>query len=63
MAKCQVCKKNEAIWAAQFIGEDVPTFSTLGSHYRGFPVVKVCDICKEINTEGIIKKFEKVHTH
>ena len=48
MMKCQVCKRNEAIWAMQYIGEDRPTFSTLGSHYRGFKVTKVCDECKEI---------------
>lgn len=31
----------------QFIGEEKPTFSTLGSHYRGFPVLKICDECRE----------------
>ena len=45
--KCQLCKINEAEWAMQFIGEDKPTFSFLGSHYRGFAVTKVCDECKE----------------
>lgn len=48
MAKCQLCKRDEAIWAMQYIGEDTPTFTTLGSHYRGFRVTKVCDDCKEI---------------
>lgn len=45
--RCQVCKADEALWARQYIGEDTPTYTTLGSHYRGFPVVKVCDKCKE----------------
>ena len=53
MARCQACKKRQAIYAAQFIGEDVPTFSLLGSHYRGFKVIKVCEVCKDINVEGI----------
>ena len=49
--KCQICRKREAEWAMQYIGEDTPTFSTLGSHYRGFKVVKVCDECmKERST-------------
>ena len=47
MAKCRVCKQEEAIWAMQYIGEDVPTFSRIGSHYRGFGVVKLCDNCKK----------------
>ena len=45
--RCEICKEREAIWAMQYVGEDTPTFSTLGSHYRGFRVVKVCDECKE----------------
>ena len=51
--RCQVCHQNEAIWAMQYVGEDTPTFSTLGSHYRGFRVTKVCDGCREhITTHG-----------
>lgn len=44
MAKCQLCKA-EAIWAWQPFGPGDPpgTLATLGSHYRGFPVVKVCE--------------------
>ena len=47
MTKCQVCKARHAVWAMQYIAEDKPTFSTLGSHYRGFHVTKICDDCKE----------------
>ena len=43
---CQICKAGEALWAMQYVGEAAPTFTTLGSHYRGFPVTKVCDGCK-----------------
>lgn len=63
MAKCQVCKQNKAAWAAQFIEENIPTFSLLGSHYRGFAVVKVCDTCKEVNHEGIFERFVNPLNH
>lgn len=49
---CKICGQNEAIWAMQYIGEETPTFSSLGWHYRGFPVTKVCDICKELEEIG-----------
>jgi len=44
--KGQLCKNNTAIWAMQFIGEDVPSFYRLGYHIRGFGVIKVCDECR-----------------
>jgi len=44
---CQICDTNEAEWAMQYVASDRPSFSSLGSHYRGFPVTKVCDPCKE----------------
>ena len=47
MAKCKLCKTNEAEWAMQYIGEDTPSFYTLGSHIRGFRVTKVCGVCRE----------------
>ena len=47
MPRCQLCLQNEAMWAMQYVGDDKPTFTLLGSHYRGFRVVKVCDACKE----------------
>jgi uncharacterized protein YlaI len=52
--KCKICKQREAIWACQPYGPDEDTtFTTLGSHYRGFLVVAVCDECKErIAREG-----------
>ena len=46
-AKCHICEDGEAIWAMQNIADDELTFTTLGSHYRGFKVVKVCDECKD----------------
>ncbi len=45
MTKCQECKNKEAVFAKQYIASDEPTYSTLGSHYRGFKVVKVCEDC------------------
>ena len=49
MAKCKLCREREAEWAWQPFGpdEEVASFSFLGSHYRGFPVIKVCDPCKQ----------------
>jgi len=51
MTKCQECKKNEAEYAKQYIASDEPTYSTLGSHYRGFKVVKVCEDCKNASEQ------------
>ena len=53
MAKCEVCRKAETVWAMQAMPGGL-TFALLGSHYRGFPVVKVCEVCKV--------KMEKPHT-
>ncbi len=51
MIRCKVCsprhKAREADWAWQPCGPGiVMTFTVLGSHYQGYPVVKVCDSCK-----------------
>ena len=49
MARCQVCtERHEAAWAWQPFGPGgVDCFVLPGSHYRGFPVIKVCDAVKE----------------
>jgi len=60
ITKCQVCKRNDAMLAAQKVAEDSFTFSMLGSHYRGFKVVKVCHYCANLNVEGIEKKYNDV---
>ena len=45
--KCRVCGRGQMQWAMQPFGPDnAPTFTTPGSHYRGFPVVPCCDACK-----------------
>ena len=46
--KCQVCKHAPAEWSWQPCGPDENplSFSLPGNHYRGFPIVKVCDFCK-----------------
>jgi hypothetical protein len=59
MAKCQVLKDQEAVWAWQPFGiADDPreTFTLLGSHYRGFPVIKVSDSAK-----ARIQAGEEIH--
>lgn len=64
MPRCQVCKLgNEALWAWQPFGPSddwTAAFVTLGSHYRGFPVVKVCDACRQmIKTQPIFFAYKK----
>lgn len=46
--KCQICKQHDRDWSWQPLGpDDSPyTFALPGSHYRGFPVIGVCDWCK-----------------
>lgn len=47
---CQCCKERgteaQHAWQPLGPGEKVTSFMTLGSHYRGFPVVKICGACK-----------------
>lgn len=45
---CQCCKSKEASMAWQPFGPEEATdsFALLGNHYRGFPVIKVCDSCQ-----------------
>jgi hypothetical protein len=59
--KCQVCKDEEAIWAWQPFGpnETPDSFAFLGNHYRGFPVIKVGDVCKNaFQTSDFLVEFE-----
>lgn len=53
--KCQICKHADAEWSWQPWGPDESplSFTLPGSHYRGFPVVKVCDFCKRESLEVI----------
>lgn len=52
--KCQCCKNEEAVFAWQPFGPDTTParYTALGSHYRGFPVIKVCTCCKDTFTSG-----------
>lgn len=52
--RCEMCAafgrppSEDAIWAYQPNGPDEhPTYTTLGSHYRGFTMLAVCDNCKD----------------
>jgi hypothetical protein len=58
-AKCQNCHEHEAIWAMQFVGQDTPTYSRLGSHYRGFRVTKLCDECKRAGERDLEQEQEQ----
>ena len=52
--KCHSCHEQEAQWAWQPFGPDETpeSFQLLGSHYRGFPVIKVCSTCKSAFQTG-----------
>ena len=52
--KCRVCRSKEAEWAWQpwGPGKENDTFTLPGSHYRGFPIVKICTDCKERIQKG-----------
>lgn len=56
--KCETCHAQEAIWAWHPFGpgED-HCFTTLGSHYRGWIVIKVCDECKNQIEDGLPMNF------
>lgn len=47
--KCQLCKQARATLAWQPFGPDESplSFQFLGSHYRTFTVIKICDNCKD----------------
>lgn len=61
IVQCQTCQyknKQEAVWACQPFGPDEGlVFTTLGNHYRGFPIIKVCDLCKRIMQRGYPAKY------
>lgn len=45
---CDQCKRAPAEWAVQYVAEDKASFTTLGSHYRGWSIrARLCDNCKE----------------
>jgi hypothetical protein len=51
---CNVCHTGVPSWAWQPFGpgKTPDTFTLLGSHYRGFTVVAVCDDCKNAYQRG-----------
>lgn len=63
--KCQACKEQVAEWAWQPFGpsESPDSFALLGSHYRGFPVVKVCGSCKSAFQSGDVQVFFSYKGH
>lgn len=46
-ARCDECSTREAVYAMQYLGEEVPTFYRLGYHIRGFKLRRLCIECKE----------------
>ena len=60
MVRCQVCKAREAVYSWQPFGPDDnarAAFTTLGSHYRGFPAIKTCLVCHDEIQAGIPQRF------
>ncbi len=58
---CDECKQAEAIYAMQFVGEERPTFSRLGWHYRGFRIIaQVCGACSaKIENDAIYQRIRE----
>lgn len=57
---CQCCKEQEAEWSWQPFGPGIGTegvFTLPGSHYRGYPVIKICSECKAIIQHGTAVHF------
>lgn len=52
--KCQICKEEQAAWSWQPFGpgETPNEYALIGSHTRGFPVIKVGDVCKNAFQTG-----------
>lgn len=66
--KCQLCKNEVAVTAWQPFGpaencRNGDAFVALGSHHRGFPVIKICHDCSgEIqNGENIAFEYGRGH--
>jgi hypothetical protein len=64
MARCSICGPGalgdrSAVWAWQPFGPDerVAAFTVAGSHYRGFPAIKVCSFCREDLVQGCRRGF------
>jgi hypothetical protein len=58
--KCHILANEIAVWAWQPFGlsDDAgETFTMLGSHYRGFPVIKVSDEAKQKIQSGETVNF------
>jgi hypothetical protein len=54
MSKCTICKERAREWTWQPFGPDTShlSFTTPGSHYRGFPALAVCEYCKRLIEMG-----------
>jgi len=63
MPKCRICHEELALWAWQPFGPGKPRegFTLLGNHYRGFPVIKICESCKKSYQAGNAKVFTFKH--
>jgi len=65
MTKCRICKEREAEWSWQPFGpakDSRETFTVPGWHYRGFPVIPVCETCKDKIQAGETVQFDYKRT-
>lgn len=65
MAQCRICKDREAQWSWQPFGpaeDSRETFTVPGWHYRGFPVIPVCEVCKDKIQAGEVVQFDYKRT-
>ena len=61
--KCQMCREHDAVTSWQPFGpaencRDGDAFMAFGSHYRGYPVMKICEDCQGMIQNGENISFE-----
>lgn len=56
MVNCETCQRNDAVWAWQ---PEFDSIVTLGSHYRGSAVIKICGDCRKKirNQKAIVSEW------
>jgi len=59
---CDQCKRDPAEWALQYISEGKPSFTLLGSHYRGWSIkARLCEKCKDAMQKGQMPQLPDEH--
>lgn len=60
--RCELCRLNNAIYAWQPLGPDESprSLQVLGSHYRGFPLIRVCGECADPISQSPLSSNSRV---